>query len=75
MKLITLHDESGKILAAARLTDDYKGPVPVAGEDTNVVEVDVPQAHAEHDLATLCTLLRVDPRTSKLVEHKAESAR
>jgi hypothetical protein len=75
MKLIALHDESGKILAAARFTDDYKGPVPAAGEGTSVVEVDVPQAHAKLDLAAICTRLRVDTRTSKLVEHKAESAR
>ncbi len=75
MKLIALHDDVGKIVAAARLTDNYKGPVPVAGKGTSVVKVDVPEAHAKLDIATICTRLRIDTRTYKLVEHKAEPAR
>jgi hypothetical protein len=71
MKLIALHNESGKIVAAVRVSYDYQGPVPVAGEKTRVVTVDVPQGHEKLDLATICTRFRVDPQTSELVEHKA----
>ncbi len=74
MKLIALHDDSGTILAAASLTDDYKGPIPVAGNGTRVVEVAVPQEHSRLDLAAICTQLRVDIRTRQLVERKPESA-
>jgi hypothetical protein len=54
-----------------RVSYDYQGPVPVAGENTRVVTVDVPQGHEKLDFATICTRFRVDPQTSELVEHKA----
>lgn len=75
MKLVALHDKSGKILAAARISYSYRGPVPVAGKNTRVAIVDVPQAHCSLDLAAICAQLRVDPRTSALVEHKPKSKR
>jgi hypothetical protein len=75
MKLIALHDKTGKILAAARLTDDYKGPVPVAGKGHTLVKLEIPQEHTKLDLVSICTKLRVDARTAKLVEHKAKSKR
>jgi len=76
MKLIALHDKTGKILAAARpATDNYKGPVPVAGKGTTLVQLEIPQEHAKLDLVSICTRLRVDARTSKLVEHKAKTRR
>jgi hypothetical protein len=73
MKLIALHDKSGKILAAVRHTADYKGPVPVAGKGTTLAKLEIPEAHYKLNLAELCTKLRVDTRSSKLVEAKAKA--
>jgi len=75
MKLIALHDQSGKILAAVRVSDYYEGPIPVAARGARVLKVDLPKAHAKLDLAALCTRLRVDKRTHELVEHKARAGR
>jgi len=75
MKLVALHDKRGKIVAAARVTDDHKGPLPVAGKGHTLVKLEIPQEHAKLDLVSMCTKLRVDARTSKLVEHKAKTRR
>jgi len=68
MKLIALHHENGKILAAAILDDRRPGPVPVASASTRAVTLDVPPAHRNLDLVAICTRLRVDPRTNQLIE-------
>ncbi len=68
LKLMALHDKDGKILAAVQVTEGYYGPVPVAGEGTSLVRVDVAITPATPDSATICTRMRVDTRTSTLVE-------
>jgi hypothetical protein len=73
MKLIALHDKSGKILAAVRHRADYDGPVPIAGKGTTVTKVEISKEHANLDLATLCQRFRFDARTSKLIERKSEA--
>ena len=75
MKLIALHDKSGKILAAVRDMGDYKGPVPVAGKGTTVTEIEVPKAHTKLDLRDLCTRFRVHTRTCQLVEKSPKAKR
>lgn len=70
MKLIALHRSNGKIVAAVRISDEYQGPVPVAGKGTRVTEIAIPSAFERLDLATLCARFRVNVRARKLVESK-----
>ena len=68
MKLIALYDADGRILAAAGVTEgDTPGPVPVAGEGTEVGTFDVPESASELRLDEICTRHRVDSQSKRLV--------
>jgi hypothetical protein len=68
IKMMALHDENGTILAAVQVTEGYYGPVPVVVAGTRLVTLDVLYTPATPDFATICTRMRVDTRTSTLVE-------
>jgi hypothetical protein len=74
MKLIALHDEEGRILAAVQYSDGHDGPVPVAAEGTTVTELDIPDEHAHLGLGTICRRFRVHPKRKQLVELGAGTA-
>ena len=69
MRLRVVHDETGRIVAAAILPegDDGVAAVPLAGVREAGAEVDVPQDMAAEDLDVICTRLRVDPANNQLV--------
>ncbi|WP_331765871.1 hypothetical protein [Embleya sp. NBC_00896] len=76
MRLHIVHDEDGRILAAAPVeTEDYRGvvpqqvfprPLPVSPEHT-AVELEVPHEYREGSLLDICGKLSVDPQRKKLV--------
>lgn len=69
MRLIALYDADGRILAAAGITDEgTPGPVPVAGEGTEVGTFDVPESLSELPLDEICNRLRVDSQSKRLVD-------
>ncbi len=68
MRLAVVHDQSGRILAAADLTAEglIARPMPVSPEHT-ALDVDVPYEHRQGDLFEMCQRLRVDPERKVLV--------
>ena len=72
MKIVALHTKEGKILAAVRIKNGFKGPLPVAKEGTSVSEIKISGTHEKLDLAMLCRQHKVDATCGKLVEVKAE---
>ena len=73
MKITALYNQSGKILAAAVVRDDMKGPVPVASKGSKVGTFEVPLALRELELHQLCLGHRIDTRGNRLVEVKQSS--
>jgi hypothetical protein len=73
MKITALYNKTGKILAAAVVRDDIKGPVPVASKGSKVGTFEVPLALRDLELHQLCTGHRIDARGNRLVEVKQSS--
>ncbi|AXC11978.1 hypothetical protein ACPOL_2665 [Acidisarcina polymorpha] len=69
MKLIALHDRNGKIFAAAKYSAANAGPIPIAGEGTEVTEINLKPEHAQLKLYHLCQRFRVHAESHQLVEH------
>jgi hypothetical protein len=60
MRITALYDRDGLILAAAKVDDDYAGPVPVATEEgTEVGTFEVPEVRSDQQLDEICRALRV----------------
>jgi len=74
MKITALYNNRGAILAAAPVDDAYKGPgrgpVPVASRGAKVGVFDVPESLSKRPLNEICTSLKVDARSKRLVETK-----
>jgi hypothetical protein len=69
MRLRVVHDEDGRILAAAvvpEADDDSPKITPVAGHRQIAAEVEVPQEVADQNLDVICTRMRVDIRNNRL---------
>ena len=68
MRLRVVHDETGRIIAAADLDAEELTllPEPASPEHT-AIEVEVPYEHRKGDLAEICQRLRVDPERKQLV--------
>ena len=66
MKLHTVYNESGQIMAAVQLDqplllDQYMSvPLPMAQEGQQVAEIDVPEEFGHLSLYDLCTQFKVD---------------
>jgi hypothetical protein len=71
MKLLALHDQEGRILAAVRHSGYYNGPKPVPGQGDTVVEIDVPDAHGHLGLDAICRRFRIHPKSRLLFEPSA----
>ena len=67
MRITALHDADGLILAAVVTEDDYDGPLPVAGEDTEVGVFDVPTAAEGLQLEEICLNHRVNSHSKSLI--------
>ena len=68
MRLAVVHDENGRILAAADLTAEGLIARPVPVDPGHVaLEVDVPAEHQQGDLFEMCQRLRIDPERKQLV--------
>ena len=74
MKITALYNGRGAILAAVAVDDAYRGPVPVASRGTKVGVFDVPESVGKRRLDEICTSLRVDVRSQRLVEAKRAPA-
>ena len=75
MKITALYNSRGAILAAAPVVDDTyrgpgRGPVPVASRGAKVGVFDVPESLSKRPLDEICTSLKVDVRSKRLVEGK-----
>ena len=70
MKITALYDRDGLILAAAESTGQYDDPVPVASDGNEVGTFDVPSSAAQLGLVEICTSLRVDVSSKRLVQAK-----
>ena len=77
MKLQVLHDAKGTILAAVNLDSRHDGPMPrlSARRGQKILEIEVPAEHGKSDLATICSMLRVDARRRTLVALSKRAAR
>jgi hypothetical protein len=73
MKITALYNKTGRILAAAVVRDDMKGPVPVASKGSKVGTFEVPLALRHLELHHLCSGHRIDTRGNRLVELKQSS--
>lgn len=78
MKITALYNARGAILAAASVDDAYRGqgrgPVPVASRGAKVGVFDVPESLSKRPLDEICTSLKVDVRSKRLVEAKGSKA-
>jgi len=76
MKITALYNAGGAILAAVAIDDSYDGPVvvPVASRGTKVGVFDVPESVSKLRLDEICTSLRVDVRSQRLVDAKRSTA-
>ncbi|MFL6711576.1 MAG: hypothetical protein ACJ8LN_01425 [Sulfurifustis sp.] len=73
MKITTLYDENGIILAAAEHTGGYNDPVPVASRaGTKVATFEVPADIAHSRLDEICLSHQVDIGTQRLVRAKVQ---
>jgi hypothetical protein len=75
MKITAVYNREGKILAAAIVDDDMKGPVPMASKGTKAGTFEVPVGLRGLELHQLCYGHRIDVRESLLVEMKQSSKR
>lgn len=67
MKLHILHNASGKILAAADLTESDDGPRPVPRRGQRDVVLVVPPEHRSKGFLEICQTFRIDPKAGTLV--------
>lgn len=69
MRLRVVHDASGRIVAAARVSeagDDTLSPTPLAGPRQTAAELEVPDEVAREELDVICTRMRVDVPNNRL---------
>lgn len=67
MKIATVYDNDGRILAAVMDDGTYDGPRPVADRKSHAGVFDLPATEAKLTLAEICTRYRIDRKTSGLV--------
>ena len=69
MRLRVVHDEAGRIIAAAVVPaeDDSVAVVPLAGARQTEAEVEVPGDMLEQDLDLICSRMRVNTEDNRLV--------
>ena len=78
MKITALYGTSGAILAAVEMNESYDGPVAVpvaARRGTKTGVFDVPESFSMLGLDEICTRLRVDVRSARLVDAKRSTAK
>ena len=63
MKITAVYNRAGKILAAAVVSDERGGPIPVASKGVKSGVFEVPEALRDLELHTLCSSHRIDTRT------------
>lgn len=69
MRLRVVHDASGRIVAAAKVSDagdDTLTPTPLAGPRQTAAELEVPVEMAGQELDVICTRMRVDVQNNRL---------
>jgi hypothetical protein len=69
MRLLAVHDASGRIVAAAPVReadDDTPQLTPLAGPRQTAVELEVPDDVAGEELDVICTTMRVDAESNQL---------
>lgn len=81
MKITALYNDRGAILAASQVDEGtYRepghgpSPVPVAARGAKVGVFDVPATLSKRPLDEICTSLKVDIRSKRLVETKGATA-
>jgi len=62
MKITAVYNRAGKILAAAVVSDERGGPIPVASKGVKSGVFEVPEALRDLELHTLCSSHRIDTR-------------
>ncbi len=74
MQLVAVHDTEGKIIAATIVGYDDETPavIPQAGEGTYAIEIELDDELAQVPLEQLCTTMRVDAKSRRLVERAAD---
>ena len=79
MKITALYNSRGAILAAAPVDDTYsaprRGPVPVASRGAKVGVFDVPETLIKRPLDEICTSLKVDVRSQRLIDAKGPNSK
>jgi hypothetical protein len=70
MRILALHNSEGRILAAAVVDGQYKGPVPVASAGTTLGTFDVPTSSSKLPLDEIAKKFRVDAVSRRLVDAK-----
>lgn len=73
MKLATVYDADGVVVAAVQVDADYAGPLPVPGGGHEFGEFDVPDSARDMRLGDLCTTLRVHTTERRLIDPRSES--
>jgi hypothetical protein len=79
MKITALYNARGVIVAGVAVNEEpgYDGPalVPVASRGTKLGVFDVPESLYKARIDEICTAVRVDVRSQRLIEVKALPAR
>ena len=73
MKITAVYNRAGKIVAAAVVSDERGGPIPVASKGVKSGVFEVPEALRDLELHTLCSSHRIDTRKRGLVTMKQSS--
>ncbi len=74
MHLIALHDEAGSILAGVIEDGEHPTPVPVADAGHMLARIELDDEQARMPLEELCTRMRVDPGSGRLIPSEESAA-